>query len=100
MLSYSQPAILDFFPSLHSTPILRQLVQLLHAHDTEVNMSCMQILRGTSSHPPVLQTLAGLGLHDVLDSIQVRELAALLALRLSKLSQFLKSQSLYPIAVM
>ena len=57
-----------------SEGIVRQIIHLLKAPDVDVALCCLEVLQLLSSEPRtrVHRVFADLGLHDILDEIQVR----------------------------
>jgi hypothetical protein len=51
--------------------VLSQMVRLLQVQDISVNLCCLDVLRLLAIEPDTVKALGGLGLYDILDSIQV-----------------------------
>jgi hypothetical protein len=51
--------------------VLSQMVRLLQVQDISVNLCCLDVLRLLAIEPNTVKVLGGLGLYDILDSIQV-----------------------------
>lgn len=47
------------------------MVRLLQVQDISVNLCCLDVLRLLAIEPDTVKALGGLGLYDILDSIQV-----------------------------